>query len=152
MDAESARSWVTVCLTGPTQMRLYGYRAHNAMVKSSIIDACWARSAGAGRFTAGQTKISNTASSKPTAAATWNLEITTPDYTPGKPRRCAINTADSHDFKRFIRSSGTSEGPVRRRFLPTTQAPAGALTGHPGRHPEESWHARHRSEPSMEAV
>ena len=53
-----------------------GKRAHSAMVKSSSIDACWARSAVAGKSTAGHTKITSKTSSMPTAAAMCNFEST----------------------------------------------------------------------------
>ncbi len=74
------------------------------------------------------------------------------NYTPARRRQYAINTADSHDFKRFIRSSGTSEGPARRRFLPTAAGPAGVPFGRPLTHPAKSWRARRRSERSGAAV
>jgi hypothetical protein len=46
------------------------------MVKTSMMEVCWARSAVAGKSTAGQTKITSTISSMQTAAAQCNFVST----------------------------------------------------------------------------
>ncbi len=55
-------------------MHMKEHRAHRAMLKSSSMDACWARNAVAGKSTAGQTKTTSKTSSNPTTAAKWNFE------------------------------------------------------------------------------